>query len=218
MDAVQVMRDRAEKAGNLKSTSQEKVKKEGKTIVIEPADTEVVYVPEYDPWLVYGAPIGIWPGWYSYPGLYIGGPGIAFGLGFGVGFYGGFGWGWHHWGSDWHHHDVTYNHNTYISHSRVFVNRNNFNRAGGSRGGSGFRGGNQFHGSPAGGRGFTAQQHGSAPHVQSGNHSSAFGGFNHGGATRGFSARGQSSMGGGGFHGAGGFHGGGGGHGGGGHR
>jgi len=24
----------------------------GKTIVIEPADPEVVYVPEYDPWLV----------------------------------------------------------------------------------------------------------------------------------------------------------------------
>src|SRR3981081_3612984 len=128
MNAVQVMRDRAQKAGNLNSTSQEKVKNEGKTIVIEPADPEVVYVPEYDPWLVYGAPIGIWPGWYSYPGLYLGGPGIAFGFGFGVGFYGGFGWGWHHWGSDWHHHDVTYNHNTYVSHSRIFANHNTFNR------------------------------------------------------------------------------------------
>src|SRR5579871_5947276 len=87
MDAVQVMRDRAEKAGNLKSTSQEKVSKEGKTIVIEPADPEVVYVPEYDPWLIYGEPIGIWPGWYPYPGLYLAGPGIAFGFGFGIGFF-----------------------------------------------------------------------------------------------------------------------------------
>ena len=69
--------------------------KQGQTIVIEPADPEVVYVPEYDPWLVYGAPIGIWPGWYSYPGLYLAGPGIAFGFGFGIGFFGGFGWGWH---------------------------------------------------------------------------------------------------------------------------
>src|ERR1700736_5867703 len=129
MDAVQVMRVRAEKAGNLKSTSQEKVSKQGKTIVIEPADPEVVYVPEYDPWLVYGEPIGVWPGWYSYPGLFLAGPGIAFGLGFGVGFYGGFGWGWHHWGSDWHHHDVIYNHNTYVSHSRIFANNNTFNRA-----------------------------------------------------------------------------------------
>src|SRR5438270_11334470 len=90
MNAVQVMRDRAEKAGNLESTSQEKVSKKGKTIVIEPADPEVVYVPEYDPWLVYGEPIGVWPGWYSYPGLFLSGPGIAFGFGFGFCFFGGF--------------------------------------------------------------------------------------------------------------------------------
>src|ERR1700736_5777716 len=103
MNAVQAMRDRAEIAGNLKSTSQEKVTNQGQTIVIEPADPEVVYVPEYDPWLVYGEPIGIWPGWYSYPGLFLAGPGIAFGLGFGVGFYGGVGWGGHHWGVDLDH-------------------------------------------------------------------------------------------------------------------
>src|SRR5216683_6790011 len=81
MNAVQVMRDRAEEAGTLKSTSQEKVSKQGQTIVIEPADPEVVYVPEYDPWLVYGEPLGVWPGWYSYPGLFLAGPGIAFWLG-----------------------------------------------------------------------------------------------------------------------------------------
>src|SRR3984893_2445048 len=56
MNAFQLMRDGAEIAGTLKSTSQENVKSEGKTIVIEPADPEVVYVPEYDPWLVYGEP------------------------------------------------------------------------------------------------------------------------------------------------------------------
>src|ERR1700693_5589014 len=104
MNAVQVMRDRADKAGNLKSTSQEKVSKQGKTIVIEPAEPEVVYVPEYDPWLVYGGPIGLWPGWDSYPGLFLAGPGIEFGLGFGVGYFGGDGWGWHHWGCGLHHH------------------------------------------------------------------------------------------------------------------
>src|SRR4029077_2902817 len=141
MSAVQVMRDRAEKAGNLKSTSQEKVSKQGQTIVIEPAEPEVVYVPEYDPWLVYGEPIGIWPGWYSYPGLYLPGPGIAFGFGLGIGFFGGFGWGWHHWGYDWHHHDIRFDHHHYESHSRVFVNRNNFNRAGGFHAANGFHGG-----------------------------------------------------------------------------
>lgn len=43
---------------------------------------------------------------------------------------------------------------------------------------------------------------GAAQHGFSGNHSGAFGGFNHGGTARGLSARGHSSFGGGGFHGA----------------
>src|SRR6266403_2244418 len=106
MDAVQVMREKAKQAGNLNSTSQQTVSQQGQTIVIEPADPQVVFVPAYDPWLVYGEPLGVRPGWYWYPGLYLTGPGIAFGLGFGVGFFGGFGWGWHHWGSDWHHHNI----------------------------------------------------------------------------------------------------------------
>jgi len=67
--AIQTMRERAKQAGNLNSTPQENVKTKGKTIVIEPAETDVVYVPEYDPWLVYGAPLAVFPGWYSYPGL-----------------------------------------------------------------------------------------------------------------------------------------------------
>ena len=212
MNAVQAMRERAEQAGNLKSTSQETVSNGGQTIVIEPADPEVVYVPEYDPWLVYGVPIGIWPGWYSYPGLYLAGPGIAFGFGFGIGFFGGFGWGWHNWGYDWQHHGIIYNHNTYVSHSRVFVNRNNFNRAGGAHVGAGFHGGSPgFHDSEAPQHGFAAS------HAQHGTHFGAFSGFNRGGVSRSFSARGQSSFGGG-FHGGGGFYGGGGFHGGGGRR
>src|SRR5256885_3108427 len=221
MNAVQVMRQRAESSGNLKSTSQEKVTNQGQTIVIEPANPEIVYVPEYDPWLVYGAPLEVWPGWYPYPGLYLSGPGLVFGFGFEPAFFGGFGWGWHNWGFDWHHHNIIYNHNTYISRSRIFVNRNNFNRgrAGFDHAG-GFRGGSGFYGRGEGGsRGFggASEPHGSlAPHAQAGTHSGAFSGFNHGGTTRGFSSRGGSSFGGG-FHvGGGGFHGGG--HGGGGHR
>jgi Protein of unknown function (DUF3300) len=223
MNAVQVMRQRAKQAGNLNSTSQQTVSQQGQTIVIEPADPEVVYVPAYDPWLVYGEPFGVWPGWYWYPGLYLTGPGIAWGFGFGIGFFGGFGWGWHNWGYDWHRHGIIFNHNSYISHSRIFANHNtfnharaNFNRGNGFRGGSGFQGrsfgGNSgFHGS-APEHGF-ADSHGSAaPHADAGGRSGAFGGFNHGGVTQGFSARGRSSFGGGGFHGGGGggFHGGGG--------
>jgi hypothetical protein len=202
MNAVQVMRGRAQNAGNLETTTQEKVTKKGKTIAIEPADPELIYVPQYDPWLVYGTPLVAWPGWYGYPGLFINGPGIGFGLGFGVGFFGGFGWGWHHWGSDWHHSTVVYNHNTYISHSRTFFNRRSFagrSRANGDHAG-GFHGGGSFPGQLS-------------PHTQPGTHSSAFGGFQHGGEARGHASHGRSSFGGGvhggGFHG-GGFHGGGG--------
>ena len=197
MDAVQVMRARAQDAGNLKSNEQANVETQGQTIVIEPASPQVVYVPAYDPWLVYGAPVAMWPGWYPYPTLYPPGPGISFGLGFGIGFFGGFGWGWHHWGCDWHHRTVIYNHNTYISHSRTFVNRNGFH------GGGDFnRGG--FHG---GGPGPSLHPSGGA-HAQPGLHSGAFGGVDHGGVVNGYSSRGHSSVGGG-FQG-GGFHGGGG--------
>ena len=186
LDAVQVMRGRAQQAGNLESTPQESVTTEGQSIVIQPSDPDVVYVPEYDPWDVYGAPLDYYPDWVGVPGAFVG-PGIAFGLGVGVGFFGGFGWGWHHWGADWHGREVEYNHNHYISHSPTFINHN---RPFGDHG--------HFDRGPAG------------PGV----HSNAFSGFNHGGVASAYSSRGQASFGGGahggGFHaGGGGFHGGG---------
>src|ERR1700676_1540602 len=127
-NAVQTLRSQAEKTGHLNSSEQEKVTKQGSTIIIEPANPETVYVPAYDPWLVYGTPIVAYPGWYPVPGIFWGGVGLSFGIGFGIGFFGGFGWGWGHWGWDWHGHRMIYNHNTYISHSRTIINRNNFNR------------------------------------------------------------------------------------------
>ena len=135
MDAVQVMRQRAQEAGNLKNTPQQTVTAQGSTIVIEPASPEVVYVPAYDPWLVYGGPIEAIPGWYPYPGIWYGGPYLSFGVGFGIGVFGGYGWGWHHWDSDWHNHVVIYNHNRYYSRSNTFYNRNNYYRGGDARGG-----------------------------------------------------------------------------------
>src|SRR5712675_2940383 len=201
-DAVQAMRQQAHKAGHLNSNEQEKVTTQGNTIVIEPANPDVVYVPAYDPWLVYGAPIVAYPGWYPVPGIFLGGVGIGFGIGFGVGFFGGFGWGWHHWGYDWHGRAAIYNHNTYVSHSRTIVNRNNFNRGNLSHGN--FNHGNAFHGSNS--RVAGGSCHGSsAPHFQPGTRSSAFSGFDHGGNARGFSSRGRSSFGGG-SHGGGGRH------------
>ncbi len=149
MDAVQVMRQKAEQAGNLKSTPQQTVETQGSTIEIEPANPEVVYVPAYDPWAVYGYPLDPWPFWYPYPGIWFGGPYLSFGLGFGVGFFGGFGWGWNNWGFNWGGRYPMYGGNRYFSRSRTFYNRNNYYRGGGEggvarnvqRGMSGNRGG-----------------------------------------------------------------------------
>jgi hypothetical protein len=245
MDAIQRMRQKAQQAGNLKDTSQQTVETQGSNIVIQPADPDVVYVPAYDPWAIYGYPIAPWPFWYNYPGIWFGGPYLSFGLGFGIGFYGGYGWGWHNWGANWGGHTVVYNHNTYISHSNTFYNRssyyhnggergvtNNVNRGFADRGGNiGGRGGlehndgthgenNANHGGNVGERG--AEQNRAGERAFNGDsrqargfgnesgqsgRSSGFSGYNHGGNTRSFSSRGQSSFGGGG----GGFHGGGGG-------
>ena len=134
MNAIQVMRQKAQQTGNLKDTPQQTVQTQGSDIVIQPAQPDVVYVPAYNPWLVYGYPIAPWPYWYNYPGIWFGGPFLSFGVGFGIGFYGGFGWGWNHWGANWGGRTVVYNHNTYISHSNTFYNRNNYYRNGGARG------------------------------------------------------------------------------------
>jgi hypothetical protein len=206
LDAVQVMRQRAQQAGNLKSTAQQTVTSEGQTIVIQPATPDLVYVPEYDPWLVYGDPLAEYPGWAPYPGLFIAGPGFAWGLGFGI--FAGYGWGWHHWGADWHDHGLDFDHHAYTSRSRTFVAHGNMFHGGGN-----FAHVGGFHGGPF---------HGFAAHDQGAMHSGAFSGFDHGGVARAYSFRGGSSFAGG-FHGgfAGGFHGGGvhgGGGGGGGHR
>ena len=65
MDAVQRMRVKAKDAGNLKSTEQQKVETktvESKTVVvIEQAQPQVIYVPSYNPTVVYGPPV------YPYP-------------------------------------------------------------------------------------------------------------------------------------------------------
>jgi len=201
LDAVQVMRQRAQQAGNLKSSPQESVTTDGSSIVIEPADPQVVYVPEYDPWVIYGDPLAYYPGWIGVPGFYYDGPGIWFGLGIGIGLYGSFGWGWHSWGTDWHRHGLIHGDHPYVPHSREFGNHYAFG-GGGARfdhyAGS-YRADSHHY---AGG---SSAFHGGATY---GMHTSAFSGFNHGGDTRAFSARGHSSFGGG-FHGGGGYGGGG---------
>jgi hypothetical protein len=211
--AVQAMRRRAQQAGNLKNTPQQSVTDDGQTIVIDPASPEVVYVPEYDPWVIYGVPLAIYPDWIGVPGVFIEGPGVYFGLGIGIGYFAGFGWGWHHWGADWHHHQVWHDHHPYVSHSPTFRGLDHGHGAFG-RGGIDHLGPGS-HANFGANLGHTDLRAGrlGGPGV----HTGAFGGFNHGGVVRAYSARGQTSLGGG-FHGGGvhaggfaggGFHGGG---------
>ena len=209
MDAVQFMRHKAQQAGTLKTTPQQTVTDQGPTVAIQPADPDVVYVPDYDPELIYGYPVGLWPGFYPWWG--VPGPYLSFGVGFGISPFFGFGWGWHAWGFDWGHRGLLFGGGRYAFHSHSFYDRNAYFRgnyrgsAPGVRGDRGFRG----YGGPAGRAGAEGR---------AGTRSGAFGGYGRGGDVRGNSSRGRASMGGGGARGGGGHSGGGGGHSGGGRR
>jgi hypothetical protein len=214
MDAVQVMRQRAQAAGNLKTTPQQTVAMQDSSIVIQPANPDIVYVPAYDPWLIYGDPILAWPGWYPYPGIWYAGPYLSFGIGLGIGFFGGFGWGWGHWGFDWHQRYPIYNHERYYSRSNTFYNRSNYYRAGGeravqsnvahgmngNRAGNAQRSGGAYNRPAATTEPFDGHSHAARgyaePRGESGVRSGAFSGYDHGGQTRSFSSRGSSSFGG----------------------
>ncbi len=133
MDSVQRLRVQAQKAGSLKTNEQQKVVTQttgGTTVVqIEPANPQVVYVPTYNPSVVYGAwPYPAYPPYYYPPP-----PGSVFatalvaGIGFGLGvaavnsMWGGFNWG---------SHDVNINVNRYNNvnvNNRLNVNQSNVN-------------------------------------------------------------------------------------------
>lgn len=142
MSSIQAMRARAQAAGTLQNTPQQDVSDQDGSIVIAPANPEVVYVPVYNPWGVYGAPIGAWPGYYYGPsaGVYFGsGLAIGFGVGIGVGIWSNWGWGYHHWHPDWRNRYIAYRGGRYYTHSRTVYNRG-FNRPGGPGGFAGSRG------------------------------------------------------------------------------
>jgi hypothetical protein len=135
MNAVQRMRKKAMDAGNLKSNEQQKVETktvETKTVVvIQPASTQVVYVPVYSPVIVYGPPVYPYPPiYYPPPSYYPAGVFIVFGAGVAYGSYYRGGWGY---GCGWGYNRTTINinvNNNYISHynrTNINVNGNNIN-------------------------------------------------------------------------------------------
>lgn len=137
MDAVQRMRVKAKDSGNLKSNEQMKVETktiENKTVVvIEQSQPDVVYVPSYNPTVVYGPPAYPYPPIaYPPPGYYAAGMAISFGVGMAMGAAWGGGWCCNSgWGS---------NNTVNINNNNAFVNnsnrQNNISNRSGNRTGS----------------------------------------------------------------------------------
>jgi len=178
MNALQVMRQRASSAGRLKNNSKLRVASAAtprdyipapdmqpvyagpavieppqQLITIEPVQPDVVYVPSYDPQVIYGEPVPVYPG-YAYappvevaPGYSRGQVAAAGALAFGAGVIVGAAlerhdWGWNAWNMNWGaprwrgreperiaqpayaRPAVVYNNSTYISRSTTVVNNN----------------------------------------------------------------------------------------------
>lgn len=169
LNAVQIMRQRAQASGHLHSTPQQQVQvarhvvvtpilDEGRipppsqVITIEPAQPDVVYVPRYDPGVVYGAPVDVYREyryrpvrWYDEGDVVTTGL-VSFGVGVLVGgalehHHGWFGWaepapvwprwGWNSWGVDWNAppaapHYVVYQNHVYAPRTTIINNRNTY--------------------------------------------------------------------------------------------
>lgn len=145
MNAIQTLRHMAQQAGTLKSTPQQKVVVENasggtsaapstttvtegssgstQVIVIQPAQPQMVYVPQYNPTTAYGTPMEAPPG-YSSADLMMTGL-MSFGLGMMVGDM--IGSSSNNWGCNWHGGNVTYNKNVYVSNSNAVPSRWGYN-------------------------------------------------------------------------------------------
>ena len=159
MDAVQRMRKKANDSGNLKSTEQQKVEtkviESKQVIVIEQASPQVVYVPSYNPTVVYGAPAYPYPPIaYPPPGYYAAGMAISFGVGMAMGAAWGGGWGYNNnWNGG--------NNNININRNNTYVNNSNRqNVQGGNRGGNTWQHNPQHRGGAPYSNRSTANQYG----------------------------------------------------------
>ena len=122
MVSVQRLRQKAQESGNLKTTKEQKVvvEKETKVIIIESANPQVVYVPAYNPVVVYGVwAYPAYPPYPVYPYGYVATAGLAFAAGVAVGA----AWSGHGgWGCGWGNNEVNIN----ASRQNNFT-KNNYN-------------------------------------------------------------------------------------------
>lgn len=141
--AIQTLRAKADAEGNLESTKEQKVTKQANSAqpaaapaggtssggaytpprtvyVIEPADPEIVYVPAYDPTVVYGGwAYPSYPPYYWYPAGYVASRALWFGAGVAAGYA--------LWGEfDWRHGDVDINVNRYNKFNNTNITNNHW--------------------------------------------------------------------------------------------
>jgi len=125
MDTVQKLRQKAYAQGNLNDSNEQKVIVREKVIVIEPAGPEVIYVPYYDPFVVFG------PWWYpAFPPFFF--HPHSFFIGHRVIFFSspifiGAPWGFAFGIFDWPHRHVFINVHKHVTVNR-FIDRNRFIR------------------------------------------------------------------------------------------
>jgi len=116
MDTIQMLRKKAQAAGNLKTTKEQQVIVEKEIIIIKSADPQVVYVPSYSPTVVYGTWMyPAYPPYYYYPPPPPAYPAYHFAAGVAVGVAWGYAWG----NCNWHGGHVEHNYNQNIN-----INRN----------------------------------------------------------------------------------------------
>src|SRR6516225_6775252 len=99
LDTIQSLRAKAQASGHLESNKEQKVIVEEKIIKIEPANPQVVYVPSYNPTVVYGSwPYPAYPPYSYYPPGYVASSMMWFGAGVAMGAAWGYAWGNCNWG------------------------------------------------------------------------------------------------------------------------
>jgi Protein of unknown function (DUF3300) len=119
LQAIQVMRQRAQAAGNLQSTPQQWVNYNQGYIQVAPVNPEVVYVPAYNPWTVYGQPVSPYPGFslFGAVGSLFNSSVVRFGLGMVMTAFTHSPWGWLGWGLNWLTQNVLFHQSNYSTRS-----------------------------------------------------------------------------------------------------
>jgi hypothetical protein len=119
LETVQVLRQRAQAAGTLQNTPQQSVTYDQGYIQVAPVNPEVVYVPVYNPWYVYGQPVQPYPGFSLWGSLesFAGSSPVRFGLGVALSAFSHTPFGWAGWALNWLTQSVLFHQSDYYSHS-----------------------------------------------------------------------------------------------------